>query len=105
MLGQAKFWRSRPSYKTELISSLPVDLGAYPVSAGYFTYYLQRNKRPSLLIVLFSLLMTLFELSFVGAGRVKYRNGWNIYWTFASYVLAYFLGFCYYKKLKKLNVL
>lgn len=106
IIGQAKFWRTKPIFKNKLVSATPCHLGVYPVSAGYLCHYLLKNKINSyLLILLFSLFMTFFEKFFVKINRVRFKNGWNIYWSFISYVLSYALGLVYYKQLKKMKIL
>ncbi|MCT8136717.1 hypothetical protein H1D32_02485 [Anaerobacillus sp. CMMVII] len=105
VIGQAKFWRTKPIYKTKLVSSIPVHLGVYPISAGYLTYFLRkRNLNSVLVIAIFSFILTLFELVSVKLKRVRYQNGWNIYWTFVSYLIAGGLCYWYNKQLKKLQV-
>lgn len=106
VIGQAKFWNFKPVYKTKLFSSLPCHLGAYPVSAGYFFHYIQKdNINKGVLILTFSILLTTLELFLIKIRRVRYRNGWSIYWTLLSYILAYILCFLYYEKLRKLKLL
>lgn len=95
------FWDFTPLIENdETLSALPLDLGLYPVMAGYMIYWIRANNRHALLkIGCFCLATTALEyLAFI-FGKVEYSNHWTIGWTFVSYMLAYGLVYLYYRLL------
>ncbi|MEC2133475.1 hypothetical protein P9G84_32005 [Brevibacillus centrosporus] len=99
------FWDIMPQ-ETESLNCLPLDLGVFPVLGSLFIHFVQRKKLSTwLFLFLFSSFTTVLELTYVLIGKIVYHNGWNITWTFFSYVLTYTLGFLYYILLKKHFVL
>jgi hypothetical protein len=100
------FWHVTPILKEETLTVLPMCIGLYSVLGSYLIYFIQKKKiTPTVLILLFSVFTTLFELFFVLTGKVIYENGWNIYWTFISYLIPYIIGYWYYLALKRLHVM
>ncbi|BFT73717.1 CBO0543 family protein [Paenibacillus sp. P36] len=96
-----EFWDFTPLIENdETLSALPLDIGLYPVMAGYLIYWIRKNNRHTLLkIGCFCLATTALEyLAFI-FGKVEYSNHWNIGWTFVSYLLAYSLVYLYYRLL------
>lgn len=87
------------------IASLPFSLGLYPISAGYLIFFIRKYKKPYFIIFLMTLSITFLEWIYVYLGRVVYGNGWNIYFTFLSYLIPYFLVYGYYKYLRKLSLI
>jgi len=57
------------------------------------------------MILIFSILTTATEGAALILDKVHYENGWNILWTFLSYLTPYSICYCYYLKLKKLKIL
>lgn len=55
-----------------------------------------------IIIFLFTLLTTCIEGLGVIFGRVVYHNGWNIGWTFISYLIPAVLNYIYYLYMKKI---
>jgi hypothetical protein len=101
-----EFWKMTPVLKEATLTVLPLCVGIYPVLGGYLIHMIQQKKAsPIFLILIFSLFTTFLELLFVIQGRVIYDNGWNIYWTFISYLIPYGIGYGYYIALKKLKIL
>ncbi|WP_411504646.1 CBO0543 family protein [Brevibacillus centrosporus] len=95
------FWDILPN-KTESLNCLPIDLGIYPIFGSLFIHYCQKNLLPHWILLLsFSLFTSGLEYITVLTGSIVYHNGWNIFWTFISYVLAYILGYSYYVLLKR----
>ncbi|MNB76956.1 hypothetical protein D3C75_236300 [compost metagenome] len=80
------FWKIEP-YD---IAALPFDFGIYPV-LGCFMINSINSKKHTIFIILFfySLSTTLMEYGAFCIGIVEYGNGWNIGWTFVSYIVAY----------------
>lgn len=97
------FWDFTPKIDNdETLSALPLDLGLYPVIGSYMIYWILKSKRrPWLKIGSISLLNTMLETIAVLFGKAEYGNGWNIGWTFVSYVIALVLVYLYFKLLNK----
>lgn len=98
-------WHFSPT-KYFSLSALPLNLGLFAI-LGVFLVYLIKNIKlnPLLIISAAALITTLLEYIGVVFNRVFYANGWNIIWTFFSYLIAYILVFLYYHLLtSKLNV-
>ncbi|MDU0202496.1 MULTISPECIES: CBO0543 family protein [Paenibacillus] len=95
------FWDFTPLIENdETLSALPLDIGLYPVMAGYMIYWIRKNNRHAFLkIGFFCLATTALEYMAFIFGKVEYSNHWNIGWTFASYILAYSLVYLYYRLL------
>ncbi|WP_317618474.1 CBO0543 family protein [Paenibacillus sp. PL91] len=100
---QLEFWRFTPLIKNvATLSSLPFDIGFYPVMTSYLIYWIrQNNQYPFLKIVCIGLLTTILELIAYLFGKVEYSNHWNIGWTFVSYVIPYILIYLYYRLLSR----
>lgn len=100
------FWDFTPKIDhDETLSALPLDLGLYPITGSYMIYWIIRsNRRPWLKIACVSLFNTVLEYIAFLTGKAEYGNGWNIGWTFLSYLLALVLIFLYYKLLDKYDL-
>ncbi len=97
-----KFWRIHPMDDIESFAALPMYFGIYPILTGFLFYFIKRsNRNPTLWILLFTLLTTIIEYTGVVIGLVHYYNGWTIFWTFVSYLLAYIVCYGYFILLKK----
>jgi hypothetical protein len=100
-----ELWSYKPALKTQQLSEFPLDIGLYPVISSYLVHSIQKSiAKPYSLILIFSLATTILEYGTLVFGRISYNHGWNIFWTFWSYVLPYFIIYRYYIALKKLNV-
>ncbi|CAH2213211.1 CBO0543 family protein [Tepidibacter aestuarii] len=96
-------WKVTP-IKHGPMSRLPADIGVYAVLSSFMIYLIHQKKfNPNILVLLFTSITTLFELILVLFGKVIYCKGWNILLTFFSYLIAYFLIYCFYLYLKKLD--
>ena len=98
------FWRVFPFDKS-IVSPLPFILGIYSIIGGYSIYFLRKYKRPYLVIFLITLFATISEGIWSLLGMVVYGNGWNIGWTFLSYLFPLTLVYLYYLFLKRLKIL
>lgn len=98
------FWEVIPFPVQKNLATLPFDLGIYPILAIYLIFFIIKFKKPSFVVFLMTSFTTLLELIFVYYGRVIYGNGWNIYFTFFSYLFPYLFVYGYYKYLIKLNI-
>jgi len=100
------FWQFKPVYRNVSFSSLPLDIGLYPVLACFFIYF-KLNKRFNMLwlFLLFTLLVTSLEGIGLILGKVEYFNGWNIFLTFIIYLVAYLIIYSYFRILVKYQLL
>lgn len=99
------FWKLSPDNYFAL-PAIPFCLGLYPISASYLIYFISKSKvNPCLLIALFTALTTVSEWLGIIIDKVHYKNGWNIFFTFLSYLLPYILCYIYYLWLKKNKIL
>ncbi|MCI1695819.1 CBO0543 family protein [Aneurinibacillus aneurinilyticus] len=99
------FWSFTPILKTKELSVFPLNVGLYPMLSSYLIYLIQKNKlHPYILVFIFALCTTLFEYIELFFEKVAYGHGWNIFWTFWSYVLPYFIIYRYHVALKKLGI-
>jgi len=99
------FWEVLPFPTQRSFASIPFDVGIYPVLACYCVFFIKKTNKPYFVLVLTTLLTTFLELVFVFFERVTYRNGWNIYLTFFSYLLPYSFLYWYYRFLLKISIL
>lgn len=98
------FWSIYP-YRYGVFSSIPFDLGLYPILSVYLIYYINKTKiNPYLLIIIATIFTTLLELFGILTGRVIFSNGWNLSFTFISYLIPYLLNYWFYIQLKKMKV-
>lgn len=97
------FWNMKPYIQAnEAIAGMPFDFGIYPVISSFMVYTISRvSIHPIYIIILFSLLTTLFEYIVFLLKIVSYDNNWTIGWTFISYLLAYIYIAIYAKLLSK----
>ena len=97
-IGCYFFWDLRPVFSRQQgLSSLPIDLGLFPVGGCFLIYLIAIFQINSfIMILLFSIFTTVVELIAVKFNKVIYRNGWNGYLTFLSYLIAYMLVYGYY---------
>lgn len=87
------------------ITTMTLNLGLYPILGCYLIYYIQIKKTsPYIIILIFTFMTTAAEYLGLMFGLVTYDNGWNIGWTFLSYIPPYLTGYWYYCKLRKIGV-
>ncbi|WP_311775166.1 CBO0543 family protein [Alkalihalobacillus sp. TS-13] len=97
-----KFWRISPEREIETIVALPMYFGVYPILAAYLFFFIKRSDLNRWIwIFAVTLITTIIEFIGVLIGMVHYFNGWNICWTFVSYLLAYLVCYWYFLILKK----
>lgn len=78
-----------------------MDLGVYPIAGRLMMYaIIVKGAKPWLAILVASLSLTLIEWVAKMMGHVIYFNGWNIIWTFLSYLLPFVLAYGYSKILR-----
>jgi hypothetical protein len=99
------FWRIKPFWKRDIFHSIPIHLGIYPLLSGYMIHFIELYKTPLLFISVFGLITTTLEWFYLRIKKLKYSRGWNIFWTFISYLTAYSLVFTYYRLLIKHDII
>lgn len=97
------YWNVIP-FDEDTIAELPFNLGIYSIFAFLLIFLIHKYKYPTLTILIFSLITTLLEFIYLLIGRVEYGNGWNIGWTFVSYLVPYYFLWRYYKLLLRLKI-
>ncbi|MBM7646376.1 hypothetical protein JOD45_002604 [Scopulibacillus daqui] len=96
-----EFWDLMPVLKDKTASAVPFNLGIYPVLSSLMIHFVHtRKSNPYLWIFIAALFTTFLELTLLISGKIVYHNGWNIFWTFISYLLPYWFVYLYYKVLK-----
>lgn len=104
---QMMFWDFTPLIPNdESVSALPLDIGLYPVLASYMIWSIQAHrKKTAFILILFVIFTTLLEYVGILVGKVSYGNGWNVGYTFLSYLFAFSIVFVYFKLLERNRVL
>ncbi len=103
-LFHLNFNRFAPLSINDDLTTMSINLGLYPILGCYLIYYIQKEKVPPYaLILIFTFMTTVAEYLGLKFGMVTYANGWNIGWTFLSYIPPYLTGYWYYRKLKKIG--
>lgn len=86
-------------------TTIPYDLGIYPILSVYLIHYINKEKfNPYLLIMTATIFTTFLELLGILSGKVLYSNGWNLGFTFISYLLPYLINYWFYIQLKKMKI-
>jgi hypothetical protein len=97
-------WRVKPILHVELVSTIPIDLGYYPLSACFLIYLIRIKYNAIIVLFVFTILTTFLEWTSLVFGKAIFMNGWNIGWTVVSYIGAYTIVYCYHRQLIWLNV-
>lgn len=88
-----RLWTVTP-VEAGILSFLPYNLGIFPVIPCLLIYTTRRTSlSPMLLILLFTGLKTLLESCLLLIEKVNYDHGWNLAWTFVSYLIACSLSY------------
>ncbi|VUG07055.1 hypothetical protein PPOLYM_03463 [Paenibacillus polymyxa] len=96
-IGFNYFWFLSPRFRNVSFSALPFDLGLYPIVICSMLYFISsKGTKAAPSIVLTSVFLTVIEWIFKEFNRVTYFNGWNIFWTFISYVVPAVVLYLYY---------
>lgn len=92
-----KYWKVKPKLKKrQYLTTMPFNLGLYPIASVFMVYLIQKTRKNTLWIIIFSLLTTVKEFGMLLFKRTTYGNGWNIIKTFFSYLIPYYLVYRYY---------
>lgn len=100
------FWEVKPFlFRDKSFSTFPFNIGFYPVLTLLMMLLIHNKKfKPGVQILLFTMLTTFLEWVYLSIGNMNYSNGWNIFWTFFSYLIPFTFVYYYYHILKKFNV-
>lgn len=94
-------WWIIPVFDDKSLSSVPYNIGIYPALSSFLAYLIHVNKRNSFFwVIAFTTATTGLEMINLQLGRLFYGNGWNVLWTFISYLIPYSLTSLYYRFLK-----
>ncbi|WP_340013009.1 hypothetical protein [Paenibacillus sp. FSL K6-1318] len=100
-VGFNYFWNILPNTRNQSFAALPMDLGIYPIAGCLMMYVIiVKDAKPWVAILVAALSLTLLEWVAKMMGHVIYFNGWNIIWTFLSYLLPFVLAYGYSKLLR-----
>ena len=97
------YWTLLPNYPG-CLSYLLYNIGLYGFLASLMIYYIDKNNKPFLIVFIFTLITTFIEFIGVSLNKVVYDHGWNLGWTFLSYLTPFILVYGYYLWLKKYRV-
>ncbi|AKC61303.1 hypothetical protein A0J52_16170 [Clostridium sporogenes] len=98
------FWSIYPQQYGKF-ATIPYDLGIYPILSVYLIHYINKSKiNPYILVFIATIFTTSLEWLGILSGKIFYSNGWNIGFTFISYLLPYLINYWFYTQLKKMNV-
>lgn len=101
-----RLWRISPISVNDDLTSMTVNLGFFPVLACFLIYCIQKTSlKLYTLVLIFSVVNSIFEYICHMLNMVIYGNGWNIVWTFLSYIAAYLLVYWYYHEIRKEQIL
>ncbi|KAB2395299.1 hypothetical protein F8172_14965 [Bacillus cereus] len=104
--GVNYFWEFKPIFKNISLSAYPLNLGLYPILVCFFIYIEMKKQFNTLgLICFFTLFLTVLEKIAHLLGKVNYINGWNIFWTFISYLVAILIVYSYFRILVRHQIL
>ncbi|WP_279626114.1 CBO0543 family protein [Halobacillus dabanensis] len=90
------FWEVAPFPKQKTLSVIPFNMGVYPILASYLIFFIKCKGNPYIIILLMTLFTTALECIYVLLGRVVYGNGWNLLYTFISYLIPYIIIYQYH---------
>ncbi|MFK2825958.1 hypothetical protein QYG89_09815 [Bacillus sp. B190/17] len=105
-IGFNYFWKLDHTFEELSLSAIPYNLGVYPILVCLFVCSIYYKKMPIIAAFLVFILGTTFaEFIVLLLEKVKYRNGWNIFWTGVSYLLHYLIVYIYYRSIRKFILL
>lgn len=101
-----KVWEIAPE-ELLTVDYLIFDIGLYAILPSYLIFFIHKYRKLNAYtyILIFTIVTTVSEYTWLKEERVSCHNGWNIYLTFLSYLVPYILVYLYYLLLKKNNIL
>lgn len=100
------FWEVMPDHENPSLSSIPYNIGYFPlltISYSYFHIVYKTNHTP--LVVFFTIVTTLIEWVGVLSGKVHYFGGWLIFYTSFTYLAGFLICVGYIKLLYRYKIL
>ncbi|WP_028784308.1 hypothetical protein [Thalassobacillus devorans] len=95
-------WEVKPIYNNPSLSAIPISLGYFPMVTSIFAYVREKTLIDIWTLILsFSLLTTFIEFLVLWSGKIHYYNGWNILWTYVTYLAGFIVVHVYVNILKK----
>ncbi|HEX3030555.1 MAG TPA: hypothetical protein VHT34_14935 [Clostridia bacterium] len=93
-------------FSQSYFSYIPLNLGLYPVMGTLYLYLLHTVKlNKAILLLSFAVISTAFKMVLLYFGRAVYGNGWNSFYTFISFLVAYYLGYLFYLTLSRKKII
>lgn len=107
-IGFNYFWHLAPEFTNRSFAALPFDVGLFPMAGCLMIYFINRHRaHPWIAVFVSALLLTIVEWIAKEYGKVWYFNGWNIFWSYVSYlipmVMAYLYSSIFFKVFKTRN--
>ncbi|WP_420825726.1 CBO0543 family protein [Thalassobacillus pellis] len=97
------FWTLYPQTYLLILNSINIDLGFNPASGLIFTYMIYFRKWRRWIVYLgFILFLNGAEMTALFFDKVTYNHGWNMSYTFITYVIGLIIFDFYFTLLKKL---
>lgn len=98
------FWKVTPINSDDFLPLL-LDLGYFSLLGCILIYKVIHSKgNPYIYAFSLALISSICEYIGVIFGKVIYGNGWNVFYTYFSYLIPYVLVYWYYLGLKKFKI-
>lgn len=96
------FWTLEPT-SHGILAALPFCLGLYPINTCLLIYFIRKHRKYAYALILAAAIFTTVEEALgLLIHKVEYGNGWNIFWTFISYLVPCILDYLYFTYVEKL---
>lgn len=82
---------------TSSMDAIPCELGVFPVFVSIFVIFTERYRRKWLFLCIFTTIVTLWEGFGILIGVVEYKNGWNLFETYVTYFVGFWVSFYWYE--------
>lgn len=103
---QMGFFYLLPLYEIKLVTAMFTNLGLFALMPCYEIFIIRHTTiKPIYSVFGFAFLNTLFEYLGLATGFVEYYNGWNIFYTFFSYFIPFYIIYFYYLWTKRLGII
>lgn len=96
------FWTLYPQTDFLIFNSVNIDLGFNPAAGVVFTYLIYTRKwKRWMVYLLFILILNGAEMIALSFEKVLYGHGWNIFYTFLTYLIGLVLLDLYFTLVRK----
>lgn len=86
--------------------SILANFGSLCILPCMFIYSVRHLRiKPVYLVVIYSAIGTVFDLLLIALRILIYDNGWNIFFSFITFLISLYIVYLYYLWLKKLNMI